>query len=94
MQWLKNKYWLEANTLFYLTTDYISRSPNYSRVTDKGFVLGAKLIFGYHLGPTATLSLTHMRQGANFNVIAESTAEEKEFEIETQFTQLGVTWLF
>lgn len=94
VQWLNNKYWLEANTLFYLTTDYISRSSNYSRVTDKGFIVGAKLIFGYYLSPQTTLSLTHMRQGANFNVIAESTAEEKEFEIETQFTQLGVTWLF
>ena len=94
LQWLNNKYWLEGSALFYLTTDYISRSSNYSRVTDKGFVIGGKLTFGYYLSPQTTLTIAHTRQGANFNVIAESTAEEKEFEIETQFTQLGVIWSF
>lgn len=94
VQWLKNKYWFEANALFYLTTDYISRSVNYSRVTDKGFIIGGKILFGYYIKPNVTFTIEHLRQGQNFNVIAEETIEDKEFEIETQYTQLGLTWLF
>lgn len=94
VQWLQNKYWLEANGLFYLTTDYISQSRDYSRMTDKGFVIGGKALFGYYIKPNITFTIEHVRQGSNFNVITEDTIEEKEFEIETQYTQLGVTWLF
>lgn len=93
-QWLQNKYWFEVSGLFYLTTDYISRSVNYSRITDKGFVIGGKAIFGYYLKPNINFTIEHVRQGSNFNVITETMTEEKEFEIETQYTQLGVTWLF
>lgn len=94
VQWLKNKYWVEVNGLFYLTTDYISRSIDYTRVTDKGFVVGGKALFGYYIKPNVTLTIEHFRQGSNFNVITENMNDEKEFEIETQYTQLGVTWLF
>lgn len=94
IQWLKDKCWFELNGLFYLTTDYISRSVDYSRVTDKGFVIGGKLLGGYYINPNLTFTIEHVRQGSNFNVITENTIEEKEFEIETQYTQLGLTWLF
>lgn len=94
VQWLQNKYWFEANALFYLTTDYISRSVDYNRVTDKGFVIGGKILFGYYIKPNMTFNIEHFRQSQNFNVIAEETIEDKEFEIETQYTQLGLTWLF
>jgi hypothetical protein len=94
VQWLQNKYWLEANALFYLTTDYISRSVNYNRITDKGFIVGGKILFGYYIRPNITFTIEHLRQGQNFNVIAEQTSEDKEFEIESQYTQLGVTWFF
>lgn len=94
VQWLQSNYWFEANGLFYLTTDYISQSSNYSRVTDKGFVVGGKALFGYYIQPHITFTIEHARQGSNFNVITEDTTEEKEFEIETQYTHLGVTWLF
>lgn len=94
VQWLQNQYWLEANALFYLTTDYISRSVNYSRITDKGFIIGGKILLGYFIKPNVTFTIEHVRQGQNFNVIAEETSEDKEFEIETQYTQLGITWFF
>lgn len=93
-QYLKPKYWFEMNGHFSLTTDYISRSSDYTRVTDKGFVVGGKALFGYYLQPQTFVTIEHVRQGSNFNVITENTVDDKEFEIEMQYTQLGLTWLF
>ena len=94
VQWLKNKYWFEINGLFYLTTDYNSQSKSYTRLTDKGFVVAGKILFGYYIKPNMIMTIDHSRKGSNFNVITESTTEATEFEIETQYTQLGLTWLF
>jgi len=94
IQRLMGKFWLDLNGIFYLTTDYNSVSPSYTRLTDKGFIIGGKLTAGHYLTPNSIITLTHQRQGANFNVITEDTSQETEFEIETQISQLGVTWLF
>ena len=94
VQWLHNKYWFDINGLFYLTTDYNSRSPSYDRLSDKGFIVGGKLSGGYYITPTVTVVIDHVRQGSNFNIVTESTTDATEFEIETQYTQLGLTWLF
>lgn len=94
VQRLMGKFWLDLNGLFYLTTDYNSVSPSYTRLTDKGFIIGGKLTAGYYLTPKFIMTLSHQRQGSNFNVITEDTSQETEFEIETQISQLGVTWLF
>lgn len=94
IQWLRNNFWIEFNGLFYLTTDYNSESPNYVRLTDKGFVIGGKFLIGLYLTPKTVLTLDHIRSGSNFNVITESNAESTEFEIETQYTQLGISWFF
>lgn len=93
-QWLHDKIWLEGSAKFYLTTDYNSHSYSYTRLTDKGFVVGGNFLIGYHLNEKSYLTLEHVRQGSNFNVITESTTDATEFEIETQFTRLGVTWIF
>lgn len=94
VQWLMGKFWLDMNGLFYLTTDYNSISSSYKRFTDKGFVVGGRILAGYYLTPKIIVTATHQRQGINFNVITEDTSQETEFEIETQSSQLGVTWLF
>ncbi|MBY0413932.1 MAG: hypothetical protein K2Q18_07190 [Bdellovibrionales bacterium] len=94
LQWLNGKWWLDINSLFYLTTDYNSSSPSYTRLTDKGFVVGSRFLLGYYLSPSTIFTIEHTRQGSNFNMITESTSEGNEFEIEVQYTQLGVTWLF
>ncbi len=95
LQWLKGDFWYEFNALFSLTTDYHSSSPSYTRLTDKGFVTGGKLLVGYRMTEKSTISLEHVRSGANFNVIADTAnANGTEFEIETQYSQLGVTWVF
>lgn len=94
VQWLMGKFWMDLNGLFYLTTDYNTISSSYSRLTDKGFIIGGRFQMGYRLGPKTIVTATHQRQGSNFNVITEDTSQETEFEIETQFSQLGVTWLF
>lgn len=94
VQWLHNKFWLEVNGLFYLTTDYNSQSKSYTRLTDKGFVIAGKIMAGYYINPGFIVTIDHSRRGSNFNVISESTTEANEFEIETQYTQLGLTWLF
>lgn len=93
-QWLSDKFWLEGAAKFYLTTDYNSHSLSYTRLTDKGFVVGGKFLVGYFLNDKTTLTVEHVRQGSNFNVIADSTTEATEFEIETQYTKLGVAWVF
>jgi hypothetical protein len=94
IQWLQEKFWLEINGLFYLTTDYNSQSKSYTRLTDKGFVVGGKILAGYYVTPSVIMTIDHTRKGSNFNVITESTTEATEFEIETQYTQLGVIWVF
>lgn len=94
VQRLMGKFWLDLNGLFYLTTDYNSVSPSYKRLTDKGFIVGGKFTAGYYLTPNMIMTLTHQRRGANFNVITEDNSEETEFEIETQSSQLGMTWHF
>ncbi len=93
-QWLLGKYFIEGNALFYLTTDYNSTSLSYTRLTDKGFVVGGKFAVGYFLSEHSFVTLEHVRRGSNFNVIAESTTEATEFEIETQYSKLGVSWYF
>lgn len=94
LQWLQDIYWLEVSSLFYLTTDYNSRSPSYNRLTDKGFAVGGKILAGHYLTPKTVLTLEHVKKGAQFNLITESTSDANEFEIEIQYTQLGVTWFF
>lgn len=93
LQWLKGDFWYEAELLFALTTDYHSNSLTYDRFTDKGFVTGGKLLLGYRLTPQSSVWVEHLRRGASFNVIS-GTANATEFEIETQYTQLGIKWLF
>lgn len=93
-QWLREKFWVEGNALFYLTTDYNSHSPSYTRLTDKGFVVGGKFLVGFFLNEKSYLTLEHVRSGSNFNVITESNDDSTEFEIENQYSRLGVTWFF
>lgn len=94
VQWLRGKFWFEVNGLFYLTTDYNSQSKSYTRLTDKGFVIGGKILAGYYITPEVIITVDHSRRGSSFNVISESTTEANVFEIETQYSQLGLTWLF
>ena len=93
-QILNEKFWLEGIALFYLATDYNSRSRTYNRITDKGFVVGGKFLIGYYINPKTTLTIEHYRGGKNFNIVTESTTEATDYEIELQYSQLGVTWLF
>lgn len=93
LQWLKGDFWYEGAAYFYLTTDYHSSSPSYTRLTDKGFVTGGKFLIGYRVNQTTAITLEHVRSGANFNVIAD-VSNATEFEIETQYSQLGVRWAF
>ena len=93
-QWLLGKWFVEGNALFYLTTDYNSHSASYTRLTDKGFIVGGKFALGYFLSERSFMTLEHVRKGSNFNVITESTNDATEFEIETQYSKLGVSWFF
>lgn len=93
-QLLSDKFWFEGQALFYLTTDYNSRSRTYTRITDKGFVIGGKMLMGVYLTPNSNLTVEHYRGGKNFNIVTESTTEATDYEIELQYTQLGVTWMF
>lgn len=94
VQWLHDKFWLEASGHFALTTDYNSQSANYNRMSDKGFGIGGELLVGLYTSPTTTITLKHARSSLNFNIITAVFAENTEFEIEKEETQLGVTWLF
>lgn len=93
-QWLGEKFWLEGSTLFYLTTDYNTRSPTYSRTTDKGFVIGGKILTGYFFNPKSSVTIEHVRSGSNFNIVTDSTTDITEYEIEIKYTKLGFSWLF
>lgn len=94
VQWLKEKYWFTLSTHFHLTTDYTSKSRNYNRLTDKGFMIGGAGAFGYLLKPNIKLFIEHNRESSHFNVINEDVNARTEFEIETEETLIGAAWLF
>lgn len=94
LQWMDDIFWADLSALFYLTTDYNSSSPSYTRLTDKGFVIGGRILLGHKLSSDSFLTLEHVRQSSSFNVITESTTEGTEFEIESELTRLGVKWYF
>ena len=94
LQWKQKKFWVNLEGYFYLTTDYNSISPSYTRLTDKGFVVGGAILFGYEFNDKFYMTLSHDRHSSVFNIITESTTEGTEFEIETEQTILEAAWSF
>lgn len=94
LQWKQQKFWINLEGLFFLTTDYNSNSPSYTRLTDKGYVVGGTLLFGHTISPDLTITLSHTRHSSVFNVITESTTDGTEFEVEVEHTQLEGVWSF
>lgn len=94
LQWKWNKFWINLDGHFYLTTDYNSSSPSYTRLTDKGFVAGGSLLFGYKFDNEFYMTLSHERHSSVFNIITESTTEGTEFEIETEQSLVEGVWSF
>tara|TARA_R110000868_G_scaffold187715_3_gene430264 strand:- start:2341 stop:3213 length:873 start_codon:yes stop_codon:yes gene_type:complete len=78
---------------FLLATDYVVRSPSYTRSSDKGFGVGGKLNFAYSFN-AKEISFWHERSNQVFNVITIDPSQQFEYEIEEQSTGLGFKWLY
>ncbi|MBH47482.1 MAG: hypothetical protein CME71_04870 [Halobacteriovorax sp.] len=78
---------------FLLATDYVIRSPSYTRSSDKGFGVGGKLSATYHF-KQSDLTLWHDRANQVFNVITVDPNLQHEYEIEEQSSGVGFRWYY
>ncbi len=89
-----NPFGLSFEPHFYHTTDYNTRNPYFNRITDKGFIWGAKIKLIKTLNQNFDLYLTHMRESYMFNVVDSSVSGEVDYEIERNETYLGILCFF
>tara|TARA_R110000868_G_scaffold103710_5_gene285449 strand:+ start:19573 stop:20460 length:888 start_codon:yes stop_codon:yes gene_type:complete len=78
---------------FLLATDYVIRSPSYTRNSDKGFGVGGELKIIYHFNGS-DLYLWHDRANQVFNVITTDPGLQHEYEIEEQSSGVGFRWYY
>lgn len=86
-----SRFWVTLGGHFLLATDFVTRSPSYSRSSDKGFGVGGVFEIGYQ-NKTWGVRTWHKRSSEVFNVIPEESSEQREFEIEDQNSGLELTW--
>ncbi len=85
------RFWVMLGGHFLLATDFVTRSPSYTRNSDKGFGLGGILEVGANF-KNWSVRTWHTRSSEVFNVIPEEPSLQAEFEIEEQNSGLEVAW--
>ncbi len=89
---INDKWTLQADGLFALSSDYDVITPELTKTADKGFVIGGRFGVNYKLNRNWVVQLQHIRSSRIYNATNEDRNQQIDYEVEDKINFVGLLY--
>ncbi len=89
---LSDKWSIQTEGLFALSSDYDVVTPEITKTADKGFIIGGLIGINYFMTKNVMLQVQHIRSSRIYNATNEDRSLEIDYEVEDKMNYVGLIY--